>query len=91
MGRKRTPEEEARRELIRELLSKANITGMENIQTLFNYISSNKDEISEEQLKLKRVSGLIAAYEKIVEGNYIDNLIRAQREQELAKNGEKRT
>ena len=64
---------------------------MENIQTLFNYISSIKDEISEEQLKLKRVSGLIAAYEKIVEGNYIDNLIRAQREQELAKNGEKRT
>lgn len=64
---------------------------MENIQTLFNYISSNKDEISEEQLKLKRVSDLIAAYEKIVEGNYIDNLIRAQREQELAKNGEKST
>ena len=91
MGRKRTPEEEARRELIRELLSKANITGMEDIQTLFNYISSIKDEISEEQLKLKRVSDLIAAYEKIVEGNYIDNLIRAQREQELAKNGEKRT
>lgn len=64
---------------------------MENIQTLFKYISSIKDEISEEQLKLKRVSDLIAAYEKIVEGNYIDNLIRAQREQELAKNGEKRT
>ena len=35
MGRKRTPEEEARRELIRELLSKANVTGMEYIQTLF--------------------------------------------------------
>ena len=34
-GRKRTPEEEARRELIRELLSKANVTGMEDIQTLF--------------------------------------------------------
>lgn len=34
MGRKRTPEE-ARRELIRELLSKANVTGMEDIQTLF--------------------------------------------------------
>ena len=64
---------------------------MENIQTLFKYISSIKDEISEEQLKLKRVSDLIAAYEKIVEGNYIDNLIRAQREQELAKNGEKST
>ena len=35
MGRKRTPEEEARRELIRELLSKANVTGMEDIQKLF--------------------------------------------------------
>ena len=35
MVRKRTPEEEARRELIRELLSKANVTGMEDIQTLF--------------------------------------------------------
>lgn len=61
------------------------------LKLLPNYISSIKDEISEEQLKLKRVSDLIAAYEKIVEGNYIDNLIRAQREQELAKNGEKRT
>ena len=35
MGRKITPEEEAIRELIRELLSKANITVMEDIQTLF--------------------------------------------------------
>ena len=61
------------------------------LKLLPNYISSIKEEISEEQLKLKRVSDLIAAYEKIVEGNYIDNLIRAQREQELAKNGEKRT
>ena len=61
------------------------------LKLLPNYISSIKDEISEEQLKLKRVSDLISAYEKIVEGNYIDNLIRAQREQELAKNGEKRT
>ena len=61
------------------------------LKLLPNYISSIKDEISEEQLKLKRVSDLIAAYEKIVEGNYIDIIIRAQREQELAKNGEKRT
>lgn len=35
MGRKRTPEEEARRGLIRELLSKANVTGKEDIQMLF--------------------------------------------------------
>lgn len=61
------------------------------LKLLPNYISSIKDEISEEQLKLKRVSDLIDAYEKIVEGNYIDNLIRAQREQELTKTGEKRT
>ena len=50
------------------------------LKRLPNYISSIKDEISEEQLKLKRVSDLIAANEKIIEGNYIDNLIRAQRE-----------
>ncbi len=42
-------------------------------------VSSIKTEISDEQLKLKRVSDLITAYEKIVEGNYIDSLIRAQR------------
>ncbi len=35
MGRKRTPEEEVRRKLIRELLSNANVTGMEDIQRLF--------------------------------------------------------
>ena len=35
MGRKRTPEEGARRELIRELLSNANVTGLEDIQRLF--------------------------------------------------------
>lgn len=39
---------------------------------------SVKAELSDEQLKLKRVSELIAAYEKIVEGNYIDRLIKAQ-------------
>ncbi len=47
---------------------------------------SIKNGISEDQLKLKRVSDLIAAYEKIVEGNYIDNLIRAQREQNRTLN-----
>ena len=52
---------------------------------------SFKDEISEEQLGLERASDPIAAYEKIVEGYYIDNPIRAQKEQEFAKNGEKPT
>ena len=35
-----------------------------------------------EQEQLRRVNELIKVYEKIVEGNYIDNLIRAQKEQE---------
>ena len=38
--------------------------------------------MTEEQLKLARVKDLISAYEEIVEGNYIDNLIAAQKERE---------
>lgn len=53
--------------------------------------NSVKAELSDEQLKLKRVSDLITAYENIVEGNYIDNLIRAQKEREQQRAGEKRT
>ena len=44
-------------------------------------IMSIKQDLFEDQLKLKHVSDLITVYERIVEGNYIDNLIRAQREQ----------
>lgn len=44
-----------------------------------------KSELSDEQLKLKRVSELIVAYESIVEGNYIDNLIKAQTERKQAE------
>lgn len=62
--------------------SESDIANLEKrLKLLPNYISSIKNEISEEQLKLKRMSDIIAAYEKIVEGNYIDNLICAQREQ----------
>ncbi len=42
----------------------------------------------DERLKLKRVSDLITAYEKIVERDYIDNLIRAQKEQAQARTAE---
>lgn len=55
------------------------------MKSLQSEIKSNKAELSDEQLKLKRVSNLITAYESIVEGNYIDNLIRTQREQEQIK------
>lgn len=46
------------------------------------YAASIKNDIFNEQLKLKRVTDLIAVYEEIVEGNYIDNLIKAQRERQ---------
>ncbi|MCH5205003.1 MAG: hypothetical protein J1F03_09640, partial [Oscillospiraceae bacterium] len=36
---------------------------------------------SYEQEQLRRVNELIKVYEKIVEGNYIDNLIKAQQGQ----------
>lgn len=45
-------------------------------------MKSIKDELPDDQLKQKRVSDLITAYENIVEGNYIDNLVRARREQD---------
>lgn len=45
-------------------------------------VKSVKADLPDEQLKLKRVSDLITAYEKIVEGNYIDNLVRVQKEQD---------
>lgn len=61
------------------------------LKSLQSEVKSVKAELTDEQLKLKRVSELIAAYEKIVEGNYIDNLIRSQREQEQIKILDKRT
>lgn len=61
------------------------------LKSLQSEVTSIKAELSDEQLKLKRVSDLIMAYEKIVEGNYIDNLIRTQREQEQTKTIDRRT
>lgn len=61
------------------------------LKSLQSDVTSIKAEMSDEQLKLKRVSDLITAYEKIVEGNYIDNLIRTQREQEQTKTIDRRT
>lgn len=43
-----------------------------------------------EQDQLRRVNELIKVYEKIVEGNYIDNLIKAQQEQERKHNAKLR-
>lgn len=55
----------------------------------FNFSSKEQMYAKAEELKvandtaaLKRVTDLIRAYESIVEGNYIDNLIKAQQERE---------
>ena len=37
---------------------------------------------SQKQAKLKRIHHIADIYQKVVEGNYIDNLIREQKEQE---------
>lgn len=59
------------------------------LKMLHSDVKLVKAELSNEQLKLKRVSDLIIAYESIVEGDYIDNIVRAQREQKPNKNGDK--
>lgn len=57
--------------------SEGDIANLEKrLKLLPNYFSSIKNEISEEQLKLKRVSDLIDASEKIVEGNYIGSPLK---------------
>ena len=73
----------------REKAEKYGIKSEEDIENLDRrlklipmYIQNLKSELIEEQLKLARVKTLIGAYEEIVEGNYIDNLLKAQKEQE---------
>ncbi len=80
--------EEVKQAAAREIAEKYGVKSEDDIaelekrlRQLPNSVSSIKTEISDEQLKLKRVSDLITTYEKIVEGNYIDNLVRAQRGQ----------
>lgn len=72
--------------------SEDDITELEKrLKSLKGEVNSVKAELSDEQLKLKRVSDLITAYENIVEGDYIDNLIKAQKEREQSKTIDKRT
>ena len=63
--------------------SEADIEKLEKrLKALPDLITATKSKVAGELLNLKRVSDLITTYEKIVEGNYIDNLIKAQMEQE---------
>ena len=65
----------------RGITTEEEITALEKmVDEVSNAIRSAKSELSEEQKKLKRVNELIDTYEKIVKGNYIDNLIKAQKE-----------
>lgn len=76
--------------LIYAFKNDANINYLsEQLRTIseFNFTTKEQMYAKAEELKaaddtaaLKRVTDLIRAYEKIVEGNYIDNLIKAQKE-----------
>ena len=44
-------------------------------------IYAKAEELQADKTALQRVKTLIKVYEKIVDGNYIDNLVRAQAEQ----------
>lgn len=61
------------------------------VKQLQNKVASIRQDLSDSQLKRKRVLDLIAVYEKIVEGNYIDNLIRGQKDREQSKTIDKRS
>lgn len=54
----------------------------ERLRLLPTYISSERGKVASEQEQLKRITQLGDVYEKIINGNYIDNLIKEQREQE---------
>ncbi len=54
----------------------------DELQTAIRENQAQGENSDSEQKKLLRVKELIRAYEKIVEGNYIDDLVRAQKERE---------
>lgn len=81
---------------VKEIADKYGFTSAEQIKDLETrlrltptYIGTIKSEISDEQLRLNRVSELIRTYEKIIEGNYIDNLIAAERERKAREDIQK--
>ena len=54
----------------------------ERLKLLPTYIRTAHNKFIEEQARLKRIDRLADVYESVIEGNYIDNLIREQKEQE---------
>ena len=62
----------------------------ERLKLLPIYIRTVQDKLAEEQAWLKRIDRLADVYECVIEGNYIDNLVKEQKETEL-KNPRKRS
>ena len=56
----------------------------QELQRTIHKMRSEGDNPEEQENALKRINTLIKAYEEIVEGNYIDNLIKAQQEERQA-------
>lgn len=56
----------------------------QELQKTIQKMRSNGENSEPEETNLKRINELIKAYEEIVEGNYIDNLIKAQKSREAA-------
>ena len=55
----------------------------ERLKLLPIYIRTVQDKLAEEQAWLKRIDRLAVVYECVIEGNYIDNLVKEQKETEL--------
>ena len=60
------------------------------LQLIPTHIKALTNEMSDAQTKLKRVNDVLQTYESIIEGNYIDNMIKAEREK-IAKAEKKQT
>lgn len=56
----------------------------QELQRTIHKMRSNGENSEAEEADLKSINELIKAYEEIVEGNYIDNLIKAQKSREAA-------
>lgn len=55
----------------------------ERLKLLPAYIRTVQNKLAEEQARLKRINRLADVYESVIEGNYIDNLVKEQKEAEL--------
>lgn len=55
----------------------------ERLKLLPTYIRTVQNKLAEEQAGLKRINRLADVYESVIEGNYIDNLVKEQKEAEL--------